>query len=311
MGERRQVDNFTIECFRNCPKFYYWRIHRNLVKPVEKKVAAEFGSAVHLALEIYYKYGMSQEAIDKALVDSLDYFTPFETEGDAKRTTARLLVILGKYFERYKHEPFNVLATEVGGAFELDNNWIYTTRLDLLVEWQSPRGIYIVDHKTTYDLGSLIAKPHNQITGYIYNAREMYESVLGAVINGIGVYATDEVMDKMAPKIPSAKTGKMIYATKPREFFIRIPTQRTPRELAEWKEETLWWLHHIEECVEHDKWPKHSPDYCVKYRGRCSFLDLCNADPETCERMIEAGVYEINPWQAYKGAATDTNGEEA
>jgi hypothetical protein len=301
-----KIDNYSIDCFRNCPKFYYWRIKRGLTKPGDKKLAAEFGTAIHLGLETYYKGGLTQEARDLAFTKSLEYFTPFETEGDEKRTSQRLVVILDKYFTRYPSEPFEVIATEVGGAFELDSNWIYTTRLDLPVEWKTPRGVYIVDHKTTYDLGSLIARPHNQITGYIYNACEMWENVLGAILNGIGVYATDEVMDKSLPKVPSAVTGKPVYQKKEREFFMRIPTQRTTRELEEWKGETLWWLHQIEECEENNRWPKHSPDYCVKYKGRCIGLDLCNADPDTAERMIQSGLYVVQPWEAWKGAATDT-----
>ena len=305
MGEQSKVDNYSLDCFRSCPKLYYWRIHRNLVKPTDKKVAAEFGSAAHIALETYYKGGMTQEAIDAALVNSVAYFTPFEVEGDQKRTTTRLAVILDKYFLRYRHEPFNVIATEIGGAFDLSPEWTYTSRLDLLVEWQAPQGIYIVDHKTTYDIASLIAKPHNQVTGYIFTAMEMYENVLGAIVNGIGTYATDTMQDKNAPKVPSEKTGKPVYATKEREFFIRIPTQRSSRELEEWKEETLWYLHQIEDCIEHGRWPKHSPDHCVKFRGRCAYLDLCNADPETCERMVEGGVYVESEWVAYKGAGLD------
>ena len=295
----RQVDNYAIETFRNCPHSHYWRIQRKLVLRSDKKVAAEFGVAFHLALDTYYGSGMQQSSIDNAIIKGVEYFRPFQIEGDDKRTEIRLATILDKYFQRYKVEPFNVIATEVGGAFELNSEWMYTSRLDLLAEWSTPRGVYIVDHKTTYDLNSLIAKPHNQLTGYIYTASEMYENVLGGIINGIGTYATDVVMDKTLPKVASEKTGKPVYQQKEREFFSRITTQRTPSELEEWKMETLWYLHQIEECEEKGVWPKHSPDHCVKYKGRCPYLDLCNATPDVAERMIEMGVYEVKEWQAY------------
>jgi len=299
MSERKQVDNFTLDCYRNCPKMYYWRIKRQLIKVGERRTPIDFGVAVHLGLETFYKEGMTQTAKDNAFTKALEYFTPLESEGDKKRTAANLVSILDKYFSRYANEPFEVIATEVGGAFELNDEWIYTSRLDLLVEWKAPKGMYIVDHKTTYDIGSLIAKPHNQVTGYIVTLHEMYDNVLGAMINGIGVYESDTVQDKNAPKVVSEKTGKLIYATKEREIFNRIPTQRTVRECEEWKREVVFLLKQIDHCEEVGVWPKHSPDHCVKFKGRCGYLDLCNTDEETCERMIDGGVYIQDPWKAY------------
>ncbi len=317
MSDQRKIDNFVIDTYRQCPRLHYWRIQRNLIHPSERKTAAEFGAAFHLGMDTYYGGdptrgvgGMSKEAASLAMEKAVEYFQPFETEGDEKRTSVRLLVILDKYFTRFAHEPFNVVATEIGGVAELDSNWLYAGRLDLIVEWQAPRGIYIIDHKTTYDINSLIARPHNQLTGYIFMATEMWENVLGGMINGIGTYASDEVMDKTLPKVPSPKTGKPIYAMKAREFFLRIPTQRSMEELKEWKREVLWVLHQVEESLENGVWPKHAPDVCVKYKGRCGYLDLCNTDTDTAERMIEAGLYIVKPWEAYHDEVVMDNGEE-
>ena len=221
------------------------------------------------------------------------------------------LEILGKYFERYHgNEPFNVVATEVGGAFEL-GDYVYRTRMDLVAEWQSPRGMYVIDHKTSSDINRLIAKPHNQLTGYECNVREMYENVLGSMLNIIGVYESDEITDKDAPKVISEKTGKPIYAKKKREIFIRIPTSRTSLELEQWKKETLWWLHQIDESREKAMWPKKAPEFCTAFRRRCMYVDLCNcALSDTQERMIaHGGLYEVKPWVPYVSETT-LEGEE-
>lgn len=305
--EKREVDNYTIDCFRNCPQLYYWRIKRGLVLPSEKKLSLLFGEAVHYGLEEYYKGGMTQQAIDDGMVKAVDFFVPYDDHSDEKRTSSNLVSLLGKYFERYRVEPFDVFATEVGGAFELSKDYIYTSRLDLLVEWKNPKGMYVVDHKTTYDIGSLIAKPHNQVTGYIATVMEIYENVLGGMINGLGVYKNESVMDKNAPKVPSPITGKLIYQTKARELFIRIPTQRTIKEVEEWKKETLWTLHQIEECEEKNLWPKYSNN-CTKFKGKCMFMDLCNAMGDVAERLIEQGVYVKDEWKAYQGAAGEDVG---
>jgi hypothetical protein len=284
---KKEIDNYAIECYRNCPKYFYWRILRGLVKPGGVKRAADFGAAIHKALELYYSKGMKEESMADGIVGFAEVFGPVENiEEDDKRTVQRGMEILGKYYERYKGEPFNVLATEVGGAFELDS-WIYRTRIDMAVEWQAPKGIYIFDHKTTSDMGRLIAKPSNQMSGYLYNASEMYENVLGLMVNVIGVYKTVKSKDRA--------TGEM----KERDIFARIPTQRTPPELEEWKEEVLHTLHQIEESVEKGKFPRHSPEYCGAYRGKCFYLDLCLSDQGTAERLIEV-AYAYEPWEAYE-----------
>lgn len=275
----------------------------------EVAISANFGASMHTALETYYKSRMSQEGIDEGMIEFTREFSQYESFEDSKRTVTKGLEILGKYFEQYHgHEPFNVIATEVGGAFEL-GDYIYRTRMDLIVEWQSPKGIYVIDHKTSSDINRLLAKPHNQLTGYEYNVRELYENVLGSMLNILGVYTSDEIVDKEAPKVASEKSGKPIYAKKKREIFVRIPTNRTPPELEQWKKETLWWLHQIEESRDNEMWPKKAPEFCTAFRRRCMYVDLCNcALKETAEKMIGVGgLYEYKPWVPYE---SETGEEE-
>jgi len=283
---KKEVDNYAIQCYRSCPKYFYWRILRGLVKPGGVKRAADFGAGIHKALEIYYSKGMKEESMAEGIVAFATDFEKVESlEEDDKRTVQRGLNILTRYYERYKGEPFNVVATEVGGAFELDS-WIYRTRIDMVVEWSAPKGIYIFDHKTTSDMFRVIGKPSNQMSGYIYNASEMYADVLGLMVNVIGVYKTDKSRDKA--------NGKMVE----REIFARIPTQRTPPELAEWKVEVLHVLHQMEESMEKGRFPKNSPDYCTAYHGKCHYIDLSLSVPDTAERLIEA-AYQFDPWEPY------------
>lgn len=288
---KKEVDNFAIQCYRACPKYHYWRIARGIVKPTEKKTAADFGSSIHGALEVFYNGGMTQDSIDKAMVYFAEEFAKSEVITDDKRTVVKGLDILGKYFTRYRYEPFNVVATEVGGAFEL-GEWVYRTRIDLVTEWLSPTGIYGFDHKTTSDMARMVAKPHNAITGYIYNLLEMYENVLGYQMNVIGVYKGEKKRDG---------NGHMVE----REIFMRIPTQRTPPELAQWKKDVLHTLHQMEESYESGTFPMYAPEFCSAFRGRCGYLDLCNTDPDTQERMISGGMYESNPWKPYESEDDD------
>lgn len=252
-------DNYSLDCYRNCPTYYDFRINQKVVKTGDIKIAADFGSCIHLALEHYYKMGMTDQAIAEALEIFIKGYEPVsQMVVDEKRSLGKGLEILSNYFLRYHHEPFNIITTEVGGACEV-GEYTYTVRLDLVTEWQSPKGVFGLDHKTSSSLQRLLVKPNNQISGYIYYLTQMYENILGYMINGIGVYATDEEIDKSVPKILSPKTGKLIYAKKQREMFVRMPTSRSVIELEQWKKEVLHTIHQIEDSTQRGVWVKHSP----------------------------------------------------
>jgi len=284
----REIDNFALDCYRNCPAYYNWRIIKGLIKPGEKKIAASFGSAFHSGLQVWYENNMSSESKGDAIAKFIDEFALAESVEDDKRTLAKGLDILNKYYQRYEPEPYDVVKAEVGISFEL-GEWLYKGRIDLIMEERGTRAIYGFDHKTTSDLSRTVVKPHCQITGYVYGLVQQYENVLGYMLNMIGVYKTDKRRDK--------DSGHLVE----RDIFLRIPTSRSLEELDEWKRETLWYLHQVEESLEHNIWPKHAPSYCQAYRGRCPYLDLCNVStPDMIERMIEAGLYVIEPWKAYE-----------
>ena len=308
----KTFDNYALDCYRNCQQYYDWRINHRIGKAGDIKVAADFGSSIHLALEWYYKNGMTDQSITEALEIFIKAYEPISQNAtDEKRSLGKGLEILSNYFLRYKHEPFNVIATEVGAACEI-GDYTYTVRLDLVVEWLNPKGIYGKDHKTTSSLHRLLTKPNNQITGYIYSLNQVYENVLGYMINGIGVYATDEEIDKSVPKIVSPKSGKLIYAKKQRETFVRMPTSRSQVELEQWKKEVLHTIHQIEDSTEKKVWVKHSPQYCTAYRGKCQYLDLCLAqDPESIlQSLLAVGIYEVKPWTPYVGVVEEKEDED-
>ena len=303
--ENGMWDNYGLDCFRNCPQYYEWRIVKGVIKPGAKRTSADFGSGIHLALEHFYKNKMSPASIPEAVEKFVQFFQPKVDPADEKRTLVKGVELLEKYFNRYKSEPFDVTATEIGGVVEL-GDYLYTFRIDLLVEWQSPKGLFGVDHKTTSSINRVVAKPNNQITGYIYGLSEMYgEEVLGYILNSIGVYKEDEEIDKNAPKVISPKTGKLVYAKKEREIFIRSITSRTKKELMDWKQETLHLISQIKRCHEEDVWPKHT-NFCSAFSSKCQYLDLCQSqDKDILQTMIDIGIYEQSWWQPYVGEGED------
>jgi hypothetical protein len=256
-------------------------------------IAAEFGSGLHRALETYYGAQMSRESREQAKLDFLSYYAPLYAQGggeasDDKRTVAKGVAILEQYWKHYDVEPFQVIATEVGGAIELRPNLIYTSRIDLIVQWDSPRGIYGFDHKSTSAMDTIVPKPNNQFSGYITTLLEMYENVLGFQVNLIGVFKTEKQKDKY--------TGQMV----PREIFQRVVTSRTPIEVEQWKREVINTVDHINRDIDTGVWSRF--DKCKPFRNSmCAYHDLCLCQSiEMQERLIEMGAYVKEPWSAYK-----------
>ncbi len=191
------------------------------------------------------------------------------------------------------------MATEIGGAVEL-GPYLYTVRIDLLLEWLNPKGLFGMDHKTTTNINRVVENPNNQFTGYVYFLSSTYgKDLLGYYANYLGVYASEEEVDKTLPKVPSLKTGKPIYQKKEREIFKRVATSRTPHQLDHWKEETIHKIGEIGRCHQTGVWPKHT-NYCTAFASKCMYLDLCQADDKSIlQPMIEAGLYAESPWIPY------------
>jgi len=296
-------DHSSLDCFRDCPQYYDFRVNHGLIKSGTRMTSADFGTWIHKALENYYKEGMT----DQSIMESMEIFKKgfIDDPTDNKRTMMKGLELLGKYFSRYRHEPFNVIATEIGGAIEIDH-YMYSFRIDLTTEWLNPKGVYGIDTKTTSSMGRIISKPNNQVSGYDHILKLHYENVLGFIINAIGVYQSDEEMDKNAPKVKSVKSGKMIYQKKEREVLLRLPTSRTPVETKRWIDSVIHTIHMIEKCHESGVWPDYTK-FCTAYASKCQFLDLCQAQDryEMIQPLIDAGVYEVKYWMPYSIVSMD------
>jgi len=293
MNKTTSYDNYAISNFRDCPRKFYYRIERQLVKVGSKALAPEFGTALHIALETYYANNMTEASKEQSLLDFVGYYGPIYVasngaEIDDKRTPEKGLDLLLRYYSHYGIEPFEPIATEVGGVIELRRDLLYTTRIDLAAQWLSPPGVYGFDHKSTSVMDGIMVKPNNQFTGYISTLMETYENVLGFQMNLIGVFKTDKQKDRY--------TGKM----EPREIFQRISTTRTSKEIAMWKCEILQTVDLIDSCRDMGVWPRW--DKCQPYRNaRCPYHDLCiTQDDEMIERLIELGAYQVEEWSAYK-----------
>lgn len=111
-----------------------------------------FGTLMHGALEAWWKALQQGMGHDEALVCALA--TLVNEDDPFERAKAEVLMIA--YHERWKHEPYEVLAVEAEFRVELRNpttgaasrTWVLAGKIDVILRDQNGR-IVIVEHKTS------------------------------------------------------------------------------------------------------------------------------------------------------------------
>jgi hypothetical protein len=132
----------------------------------------------------------------------------------------------------------------------------------------------------------------------MFALQQLFENVVGFMINGIGVYKSDLEVDKT--------TRKKV----PRNNFPRFPTARTQLEIDQWKRETLHLIKMIESCEQSGVWPRYAPNFCTAYK-KCMFRDICLAQDESIiAPLVDGGIYVINPWVPYEQVKVEGGEEE-
>jgi PD-(D/E)XK nuclease superfamily len=143
---------------------------------------------------------------------------------------------------------------------------------DGLVEFSG--NVYVLEHKTTSQLGSYYFnqfKPNNQITGYVWAARQLSgKRVGGAILNAIGVYKSS--------------------ATK----LERSITSRADTEIAEWLTNLRHSCQMIKDCERREYWPLHTPS-CTMY-GQCEYHIVHTLGTETERQKMLEMEYVRNEW---------------
>lgn len=150
---------------------------------------------------------------------------------------------------------------------------------DLLVQFgsQAMSTIYVVDHKTTSQLGPtyfLQFNPNNQITGYCWGAEQMSDrKVAGAIIN----------------------TLCMTNAKDPTMKFERGMTARTPADFAEFRSDVIWKCNAIATARRTGIWPK-STGMCQTKYGMCGYHSIHVLGDESERQLRRETDYVKRVW---------------
>lgn len=258
------------EQFNNCPQAYRYR-QDGLVKVEESASSnhAGWGSAIHKGLESHYKGANAKDAFLADYPENID-------EDDLAKNKESGIVVLEAYAKHYAtiDQMWEVLSTEELGQVEIGGE-NHDLHIDLVARHRQSGEIYLWDHKTTEKRASPTYwrsfELSAQLTRYCVFVKEKYGQCSGAIINNISV-----------------GHRKRAYKGEPAGFHFAFERQmfnRTPQQIAFWKESEEGWMKLIGFCEKEQVWPKALGKLCAW----CSYYELCLAsgDEQIKELMYE------------------------
>jgi hypothetical protein len=168
---------------------------------------------------------------------------------------------------------------ELGHTFSTGEELLHSGHLDKLGLLGSLA--YVVDKKTSkYTINGNSAwgyfakfNPDNQMTGYTYAAKVLYEVKVHGVI------------------IDAAQIAKGFSR------FERGFTLRTDAQLDEWRNDVIWYVRQAEQNVLLDHWPMNDTA-CDNYGG-CALRGICSKDPSVREAYLKSD-FTKQPWDPLK-----------
>lgn len=280
-------DNTCMSWLQDCPRKYQLSMIEGWhVKKIDVKLL--FGQLLHKALEIYDHHKAAGRDHDGATRESLRFclFAGREllTYDDNTRTRFTLCRSVVWYLDQFKDDPAKTVIFKNGKpAVELSfraalpmtnpdgDSYLWCGHIDRLVDTGMDSRM-VSDRKTTgYNLDESYFDQYvhdNQMTGYIFGAKSVVPKDEGEE------YAISFAMiDAVETKVNFNR-------------FARSFVQRTPSQVEEWIENTLWWIKQAERFAESNFWPTNRQS-CNKFGG-CPFRKVCSKDKSTRHIWLNA-----------------------
>jgi hypothetical protein len=298
-------DNSTLDAFRTCPRYYYFK-HIRRFNPLGLRPPLIFGSSWHSAMDFFWpaatKGVNKKEIIEGSLSNFMNFWnasgiTELEELDLYPRTPTRALEVLISYYDRYGEDfkRFRILDVEKPFIIPLtsdEQKLMYIGKIDKVTEEERIEDICIWDHKTASLLGSMWTNgfaPNSQMDGYHHAGKMLYGRKFSTiVIDGVQIHKT---------KID----------------FQRLPICRQTTQIERWLWETLEWIEEIryneELLLSYRDSPEHleflpafkcNTKMCANQYGKsCIYRDLCTFQNNPEDHEITE-CYEEDLWQPFK-----------
>ncbi len=283
-----KLDNTKLQCFKSCPRQYYWRYVRNLEGKGIVSQALSFGTLVHKFVEDFYqndnkdRFGASITEIENAVKES----TPVDITNEEKaqegfdftKTCAQVYKI--GYTDHYKDDLnlYEVVGKEKYLEFALTSEFILYGTLDAILKRKSDGKIVLMETKTTGNLGAAYLERlalDTQITTYVY-----------LMLKNGG--KPDEILYDVIRKTKMRRRvqdewqdfGNRLYADMLEDYkayFYRECLMRDDTALREFESQTCCLVNIIDSAIKSKNigffWQNTSS--CSNYEG-CEYFKLCS-----------------------------------
>lgn len=301
-----RVDNSTLRAVARCTTEALWRYHLDYA-PIEEGMPLLVGSAVHSALDMYFKNEGDVKLAIGTLNQEYKDFPSQPPDGD-RLTYNNVSAILTQWFAEH---PLDRLPWVMDGAsFEStfaveveDTDITFCGRLDGIVRHRTDGRWYVLEHKTTSRVTSYWTKQFqssSQITGYIWAGERIKEvPIVGAFINAIelSLLPSDPVRRCATHKTKYAECGALHAKG---EILV---TQRQPIQVEQWLSDVERLAKRFR--VAQTRYPTvdeaiHAPQEGV-FHGACTFCGFNNfcmtgRRPELIDSMLVK-----RPWSVIHG----------
>lgn len=311
-----KIDNTALKLFQACPLKFKTRMVDHWTSRY-KSGALGYGGAVHEGLKAWYQGaldGLTLLQRVEAAEHAIEVSWPSEHPVDDYRTKSKAMELMAKYIQEYTQESFQILMVEVPFSYEIgryitycpecqhDNNiWASATEVrsscivcgqnlepieyggifDTLVQYGagSMSTIYILEHKTTSQLGGLYFRQYdldNQISGYTFGA----QGATGKLVGGAIVNA-----------LCTTSSGKI--------SFKREIIGRTSADIERWRDDVAATCNEIKRCERNGHW-RITSDHCMNKYGLCEYQSVhVLSNPDEQRRRLEVD-YIKEPWDFEK-----------
>jgi hypothetical protein len=277
-------------------------------KPEGESPALTFGSAIHKALEIYYRGDVADRKlpslsdleslafnaptddlglIERAIVGFVEKAQPLAQLPDSdKRSILNGIWILHSYFKAYLEDPYVAYVDDQGPFVERE--FVFTLyssptlvielfgTIDFALRHIANGNIIVGDHKTSASFGFGGSsywdrdRPNAQYCGYLLAAREVFK------------LDTTEFMVNVVEVKAKPKTARGSVPSFPRQI-----TTRDADDFAEFRETILYNVKLYLEAMKTGIWPLGPVNACNNY-GACTYKQVCAAPPSLRENILKA-----------------------
>jgi hypothetical protein len=302
-----KINSSSLQLIQECLRKSRYALHEKW-KPEGESPALTFGSAIHKALEIYYRGDVADRKlpslsdleslafnaptddlglIERAIVGFVEKAQPLTQLPDSdKRSILNGIWILHSYFKTYLDDPY-IIHHDAEGPFTertftlnifKDASLIIDIfgTIDFIFRHVTNGNIIVGDHKTNSALnfgGSSFFdrdKPNHQYSFYALAAREVFKLDTNEfLVNVIEVKARPKTVKGKGPNFP------------------RQITTRNDDDFAELKEAVVYYVRQYLEACKTGVFPLGPVNACNSY-GSCLYRQVCASPISLRQNILNA-----------------------